>query len=101
MVIVMQLFAANPKLPRENISRCITTLEITVTPIMADPIYKTCSKERNPHHLKRPDGNPWQTKQNHINDKHQGDTHCAVLGVNMTLHPVIRGAMPVTRQGFL
>ena len=78
MMVVMQLFSTNENAPGRNIAGRIPALEITITPVMADAIDDARSKQRNPHHLYRPDGQTNRPEQHQIDGHHHVNAGIAV-----------------------
>ena len=100
MMIVVQFLPTDENPPGNNIAAGVFGLKIAITPEVAHAIDDTGRENRRPRHLYGPDCQPNGAEQNEIDDQHQRHTFTAVLVVDILLHPVVRGAVTISFQGF-
>ncbi|MNM53407.1 hypothetical protein D3C81_645100 [compost metagenome] len=95
MVVVVQLFAADPERPGRQVGRGVCRFKIAVTPPMAEAVDHSRRPERNPRHLDRPQGDARQAEQHGVDREQQHRPEVGVRGVDMALDPILRRAAPV------
>lgn len=96
MVIVVKFLAGDQETNRQQVPRVVHRIVVSVAPVMSGAI-DDASKSGHPEHLERPNSEPRQTEQGQVDAEHDHETKPRVL-VHVTLHPVIRRAIPVLRE---
>jgi hypothetical protein len=99
MVIVVQLFTANPYPPRDDVGRAVFGFCVAVTNEvlkewpMTDPVNHPSCPKRNPHHLHYPDKQTNSTKQHQVDQKHESNTietpATPPISIEISLNPVV------------
>src|SRR5690242_20134687 len=99
MVIVVQLFAADEDAPGHDVRARVGDVVAAVAEVVTDAVDHSRGPEWNPGDLRQPDECPWNGAECHdIGEQHQQDAGHGVARVDVTLHPIVRRAMPVTLE---
>src|SRR5688572_2485345 len=100
MMVVMQLLAADEDAPGDDVGAGVPGRKVAVAPEMADAVDHPGRPERDPGDLRKVDKrNGHDTEQSDVGHSHQRQSKFHLLRVDMTLEPVVRGAVTVTLDG--
>ena len=101
MMVIVQLFAADPECDRGDVGAGVGDRVVAIAPVVANTIDDAGGVHRNPRHLQRPDSRTDRPEQNQIQYQHQAGALPGVFRVNIALDPVVRYPMTVFVQSLL
>ena len=96
VVIVVELFAAEPDRDRGDVPALVLHFEVAIAERVADAVDDPGGPEGDPHHLYAPDhGADEESEQVEIDRQHQHDPEHVAAGQNVPLEPVVGCALAV------